>query len=59
MKSDAKSVRITIAIGEVEHRKLLERAASRSLAEHRPVALSAVVRDVVKLGLDAKGQAAA
>lgn len=39
-------------LGEEERRELLRRAAARSVALGRPVSLSDVTRQVIKLGLE-------
>jgi hypothetical protein len=47
--------RVTVNLGEHERRALLARAADRTVAEHRPVSLSEVTREVLQRGLDASG----
>lgn len=46
------STRVTILLGEVERRKLLERAAAATVQRARPVSLSETVREVVRAGLE-------
>jgi len=52
-KSKPTTARVTsIMLGEEERRELLRRAAARSVALGRPVSLSDVTRQVIKLGLE-------
>jgi hypothetical protein len=59
-RSDSEpKTRVTVNLGEHERRALLARAADRTVAEHRPVSLSEVTREVLQLGLEAeRGRAA-
>jgi hypothetical protein len=47
-----RSIRITVAVPEAEHRALLERVAARTREEQRPVALAEAVREALKRGLE-------
>jgi hypothetical protein len=57
--SSEQKTRVTVNLGETERRALLDRAADRTRAEHRPVSLSEVTREVLQLGLEAGSESVA